>query len=61
MPQIWSEAMRNEMILERGQVAYAGLLKTFKQVVQNAQASGRISKDLNPEGTSHVMLSLVKG
>ena len=53
--------MRNEMILERGQVAYAGLLKTFKQVVQNAQASGRISKDLNPEGTSHVMLSLVKG
>ena len=61
MPQIWSEAMRNQAILERGQIAYRALLGSFEDTVRRAQADGRLRVDLQPKATSHLMLSLVQG
>jgi len=61
LPQVWSEAMRNETIRQRGYKVYRALLDHFVSIIQPAQAQGTLRSDLDPDGTSRVMLGLVQG
>ena len=61
LPQVWSEAMRNETIRQRGKKVYASLLEHFSSIIRRAQEQGNLRDDLDPDGTSRVMLGLVQG
>lgn len=61
LPQIWSEAMRDKRIHERGQSVYLTLLASFEGIIRRAQAEGNLPADFNANGTAHIMLALVQG
>ncbi|GHF53890.1 AcrR family transcriptional regulator [Deinococcus metalli] len=61
LPQIWSEALRNDAIRSRGQELYRDLLAHFAALVRRAQVAGTLSPDLSPDATAQTMLALIQG
>ena len=61
LPQLWTEALRDEAINERTQQLYRTLLAHFAGQARQAQANGVMPAALDPQGFARVMLSLIQG
>ena len=61
LPQLWTQAVRDEAIRLRAQKFYRTLLAHFTGNVRRAQASGSLSAELDADGVAQVGLALVQG
>ncbi|GGR12492.1 TetR/AcrR family transcriptional regulator [Deinococcus ruber] len=61
LPQLWTEAARDEAIRGRAQMFYGRLLAHFRGSIEREQANGHLSADLNAEAVAQVGLALIQG
>ncbi|WP_328518758.1 TetR/AcrR family transcriptional regulator [Kribbella sp. NBC_00359] len=59
--QAWSEALRNDAILQTARGKYCQLRDHFLEVARRAQADGTVDPDADPRDIAQVMFGMIPG
>jgi AcrR family transcriptional regulator len=60
-PQVWAEALRNDVLAEVLRGRYRVILQLISQLVVNEQSTRRVSPTGDPEEVAKVLLSVIMG
>jgi AcrR family transcriptional regulator len=61
LPQLWTEALRNEAVRQRAQTLYRTLQDHFGGIARQAQQAGHLPASVDAQGMAHVAVALIQG